>query len=255
MYVEPVAHIEQELEGAGVTHEVPREGRLNGWRQPPVPLLRCQSGDSHNAEGNGASTLASPYPAWVKPVLDTIGALMLLVVALPVMVVVAVAIRLRLGPGVIYRQWRVGRHGRPFIIYKFRTMHPDRRRMHIHDGIDRRVCHKRDDDPRHTPLGRFLRKWSLDELPQLYNVLRGDMSLVGPRPELPEVVFRYEAWQHQRHQVKPGITGFWQIGERTSRLAHEGVEFDIAYLQRVSFRTDCGVMLRTLPTFLRRTGR
>ncbi len=201
------------------------------------------------------------YTTYVKPLLDTVGALVLLLVALPVMVVVAVAIRVKLGPGVIYRQWRIGRHGRPFTIYKFRTMHPDRRKAGVVADLnrfhvpDRRVCHKRDDDPRHTPFGRFLRRWSLDELPQLYNVLRGDMSLVGPRPELPEVVLRYEAWQHQRHQVKPGITGFWQIGDRPSSLAHEGVLFDIAYLHNISFRSDCGVLLRTLPTFLRRSGR
>ena len=207
---------------------------------------------------------APTYTAYVKPVVDAVGALVLLLVALPVMVLVAVAIRLKLGPGVVYRQWRIGQHGQPFTIYKFRTMRPDRRQSRLFDGSDgldcfggpdRRVCHKRDDDPRHTALGRFLRRWSLDELPQLYNVLRGDMSLVGPRPELPEVVIRYEAWQHQRHQVKPGITGFWQIGDRPSGLAHEGVLLDINYLHSISFRTDCGVMLRTLPTFLRRTGR
>jgi len=98
------------------------------------------------------------------------------------------------------------------VIYKFRTMRPDRRQAVLpYSGPDRRVCHETDNDPRHTPLGRFLRKYSLDELPQLWNVLVGDMSLVGPRPELVEVVERYESWQRERHRVKPGLTGLWQV--------------------------------------------
>ena len=160
-----------------------------------------------------------------------------------------------LGRGVIYRQERIGRGCRPFTMYKFRTMGHDRRLAQVpFTGVDRRTCHKRDDDPRHTTLGRFLRRSRLDELPQLWNMIRGQMSLVGPRPELVHIVDRYEPWQHERHRVKPGLTGLWQVSDRANGLACEGVDLDIAYVQRLSFWTDCGVLLRTVPVVVRRSG-
>lgn len=196
------------------------------------------------------------YDAFAKPVLDFIGGVILSLLLLPVGALVAIAVRLSLGKGVVYRQERIGRGGRPFTIYKFRTMHPDRRGAQMpFEGVDRRTCHKRDDDPRHTSLGRFLRQTRLDELPQMWNVVRGQMSLVGPRPELPHVVARYEAWQHDRHQVKPGLTGLWQVSDRAGGLAYEGVDLDIQYVHRLSFLTDCAVLLRTVPVVVRRTGR
>lgn len=200
--------------------------------------------------------LASRYERFVKPVIDVAAGLVLALVALPLVLSVALAVRVKLGKGVIYKQRRVGRHGIPFTMYKFRSMAPDRRASAAaYDGPDRRVCHKRDDDPRHTSFGRLLRRSSLDELPQLWNVIRGEMSLVGPRPELPDVVARYEPWQHERHQVKPGITGFWQLSGRAGGLAYEGVELDIDYLQALSFVTDLVVLLRTVPVAVSRTGR
>lgn len=196
------------------------------------------------------------YERYVKPGLDRLAGVILVVVAVPFFLCVALAVRIKLGKGVIYKQRRVGRHGVPFTMYKFRTMAPDRRRATVpYAGPDRRVCHKRDDDPRHTRFGLMLRKSSLDELPQLWNVIRGEMSLVGPRPELPHIVERYEPWQHQRHQVKPGITGFWQLSGRAGGLAYEGVELDIDYLQALSFVTDMVVLLRTVPVAVARTGR
>ena len=196
------------------------------------------------------------YGSVVKPVTDFLGAMLLLLVLLPLMLLVAVAVRARMGKGVIYRQERVGLGGRTFTMYKFRSMHADRRTAQVpFEGPDRRLCHKRDDDPRHTDLGRFLRKSRLDELPQLCNVLLGHMSLVGPRPELTHVVERYEAWQHERHRVKPGLTGFWQVSDRSTGLAFEAVDLDIAYLRQVSFLTDCRVLLQTIPVAMRRSGR
>lgn len=202
------------------------------------------------------------YATKVKPVFDVVLAAALFLLTLPAMLVIAMAIRVSMGPGVIYRQRRVGRHGRPFTVYKFRTMLHDRRsRAQIRvtdpawDGLERRVCHKREDDPRHTPVGRVLRKLGLDELPQLANVLLGQMSLVGPRPELVEVVERYEPWQHARHQVKPGITGLWQVSERGQGLMCENTSTDIAYVANVSLRTDLRVLARTVPAALiRRSG-
>jgi lipopolysaccharide/colanic/teichoic acid biosynthesis glycosyltransferase len=191
------------------------------------------------------------YQRVVKPVLDAVAAVALLVLTLPLLAAVAVAVRVVLGRGVIYRQQRVGRGGRPFVIYKFRTMHPDRRKAVLpYDGPDRRVCHKTDDDPRHTPLGQFLRKYSLDELPQLWNVVRGDMSLVGPRPELLEVVQRYEPWQRGRHRVRPGLTGLWQVTRRGEGLAHENIELDLEYIDHLSLSTDLRILALTVPVVL-----
>jgi lipopolysaccharide/colanic/teichoic acid biosynthesis glycosyltransferase len=208
------------------------------------------------SDGETFPRTATLYHRVVKPALDVAGALVLLLLLLPVGIGLAVAVRIKLGKGVLYRQERVGRHGIPFVMYKFRSMEPDRRcRQAPFDGPDRRTCHKRDDDPRHTPFGRFLRRSSFDELPQLWNVIKGEMSLVGPRPELPEVVARYEPWQHQRHDVKPGLTGFWQVSDRAGGLACEGVELDLDYIRRISPWTDMLVLLRTVPVTLRRTGR
>jgi lipopolysaccharide/colanic/teichoic acid biosynthesis glycosyltransferase len=197
------------------------------------------------------------YVHYLKPALDLLGAIVLGLVALPVALAVAIAVRVHLGPGVIYRQQRVGRYGRVFTMYKFRTMRHDQRIAPSDAFVcpDRRQCHKRDDDPRHTGFGRLLRKTSLDELPQLCNVILGHMSLVGPRPELVNIVERYDPWQHERHQVRPGLTGFWQISDRAGGLACEGVDFDIDYLRQVSLLTDCQVLVRTVPVTLRRTGR
>ncbi|MGH8912098.1 MAG: sugar transferase, partial [Acidimicrobiia bacterium] len=151
-----------------------------------------------------------------------------------------------MGGPVILRQERVGLDGTVFSIYKFRTMEPDRRRTTVpYIGEDRRQTHKSPDDPRITSVGRFLREWSLDELPQFFNVLQGDMSLVGPRPEMVEIVARYEAWQHHRHAVKPGVTGPWQISERGEKSLHECTESDIEYLQSVSALTDLKILALT----------
>ena len=205
--------------------------------------------------GTDGPYAAGFYDRASKPIIDLVAGIVLLFILLPVLIVVALAVRINLGSGVIYRQRRIGLHGHSFTMYKVRTMKPDRRKAQIpFVGVDRRVCHKRDDDPRHTSLGRFLRKSRLDELPQLWNVIRGSMSLVGPRPELVHVVARYEPWQHERHQVKPGLTGMWQVSARATGLACEGVDLDIDYLRRLSFLTDCGLLLRTVPVALRRTG-
>jgi lipopolysaccharide/colanic/teichoic acid biosynthesis glycosyltransferase len=199
---------------------------------------------------------AAAYQRAVKPALDMALGLALSVLLLPLILAVALTVRVKLGKGVIYRQTRIGRNGTPFMMYKFRSMAPDRRRsQQPFEGRDRRTCHKRDDDPRHTPCGRFLRRASFDELPQLWNVIKGDMSLVGPRPELPQIVSRYEPWQHRRHEVKPGLTGFWQVSDRAGGLAYESVGLDLDYIRRMSFWTDLGVLLRTVPVTLRRTGR
>jgi lipopolysaccharide/colanic/teichoic acid biosynthesis glycosyltransferase len=199
----------------------------------------------------------SAYERIAKPAFDRFVALALLLALAPVILAVALAVRINLGSGVLFRQRRIGQGGRPFTVLKFRTLRPCRRADERAQwtGPDRRVCHKRDDDPRHTPVGRLLRKLSLDELPQLVNVLRGEMSLIGPRPELPSVVARYDHWQHARHLVRPGMTGLWQVTERASGvLMCESTEPDIEYVRRVSFATDFSILARTIPALLKRPG-
>lgn len=199
---------------------------------PPVVIL------SGAAQGT--------YVRAVKPVLDRLVALGLLVGLAPVIAVLAVAVRASMGGPVIFTQQRVGRGGELFTLWKFRTMLPDRRTSTApYDGPERRLRHKTEHDPRVTPVGRFLRTWSLDEIPQLVNVLAGDMSLVGPRPELPQIVDGYAPWQHQRHVVRPGLTGLWQISERGDRPLHECTERDLEYLDTVSFATDLRILVRT----------
>ena len=193
------------------------------------------------------------YQRRVKPVIDVSLSLVLLVLLVPVMAAVAVAIRIRLGKGVLYRQRRVGAAGTEFVIYKFRTMAHDRRSQDLtYIGTDRRRTHKDPNDPRHTSLGRFLRKTSLDELPQLFNVVKRDMSLVGPRPELPAIVARYQPWQHQRHAVKPGITGPWQVSPFREHPMAEAINLDLGYVEAISFTHDVGMLLKTIPAVLRR---
>lgn len=186
------------------------------------------------------------YERSVKPAIDVLGALVLLVLTLPLLLACAIAVFVTMGRPVFLLQNRVGQGGRVFRMVKFRTMHADRRvEQAPFDGPDRRKTHKSADDPRITPVGSFLRKWSLDELPQLANVLLGDMSLVGPRPEMIDIVVAYEPWQHRRHAVKPGITGPWQVSERGEKMLHECTDLDIEYLERVSMATDAKLLLMT----------
>ena len=186
-----------------------------------------------------------PYVRVVKPLLDRVLAALALVVAAVPMLVIAGVVALTMGRPVLFRQRRVGRNGEVFEVLKFRTMRPDRRGNQLDVIHDRRRTHKSDADPRHTRVGRFLRRYSLDELPQLINVLQGEMSMVGPRPELESVVANYAPALHQRHHVTPGITGLWQVSARGSGPMHENGQWDLAYVEHVSLRTDLRIMART----------
>lgn len=191
------------------------------------------------------------YERFVKPTLDRLGGLLLLLLVSPIMLGISLAILLSMGRPVLFKQYRTGRGGRPFTMYKFRSMGTDRRgSLQPFDGPERRRTHKSPDDPRLTRLGGFLRKWSLDELPQFLNVVRGEMSLVGPRPELVSIVEQYEYWQHHRHQVKPGVTGLWQVSARNGKPMHEATDIDLVYLQRIGFREDCRILVKTIPAIL-----
>ena len=188
------------------------------------------------------------YVRWIKPTLDRAGALLLLVVLSPLFLVISACILVTIGRPIIFRQERVGLGGKVFQVRKFRTMKADRRALALPvGGQERRRYHKSEADPRHTGLGRTLRRFSLDELPQLVNVLVGDMSLVGPRPELTSVVRTYRPAQHRRHAVRPGITGTWQVSARGAGPMHEFTHLDLSYVDQVSLLTDVRLLARTIP--------
>lgn len=189
----------------------------------------------------------------LKRVLDIVLAALALVALSPVLLAVAAAIRLREGPPILFRQLRVGLHGRPFVLYKFRTMVPDAEarltELVALNEIDGQAF-KLSNDPRLTPTGRILRRTSLDELPQFWNVLRGEMSIVGPRPPLPREVAAYDLWHRRRLSMKPGITGLWQVSARREEDFDRWVELDLAYIDRWSLWLDVKIMARTIPAML-----
>lgn len=200
-----------------------------------------------NLEALALRAQRSWYLRVVKPAVERALVAVLCVLLLPLMAVIAVVLRRKLGPRILITQERVGLHGQPFRMYKFRTMLPDRRASHRPVGVERRMCHKRPDDPRHTSIGRKLRGTGLDELPQLWNIVKGEMSLVGPRPELVEIVEQYEPWQHARHMVRPGLTGLWQVsGRKNGDLMHLHTDLDIEFVKTASFSTDVRILWDTL---------
>ena len=170
--------------------------------------------------------------------LDLLGAVVLLVLAAPLLGLAALVIRLESRGPVFYRQRRVGRHGRPFELWKLRTMVPGAEAMGA--GI-----YVLEGDPRITRVGRLLRRFSLDELPNLVNVVQGDMAIVGPRPTVSEQVDRYTDRQRRRLEVKPGITGWAQVNGRTSLPWPERIELDVWYVEHRSLRLDLRILART----------
>jgi exopolysaccharide biosynthesis polyprenyl glycosylphosphotransferase len=182
-----------------------------------------------------------------KRAFDVLIVLLTLPVSLLLMLFCALAIKFNDGGPVFLSQKRVGENGRVFTMLKFRTMKPSALRKKVEkDGF----LHKRVDDPRVTRVGHFLRRASLDELPQLWNVFKGDMSLVGPRPELPELVEQYKPWQRKRFAVPQGLTGWWQINGRSDRPMHLHTEDDLYYVQNYSIGLDLFILLKTLWTVL-----
>jgi exopolysaccharide biosynthesis polyprenyl glycosylphosphotransferase len=204
------------------------------------------------------NTPLAPFPMFVKRLVDiVIAAVGLLLLAVPLLLI-AVAIRLSSRGPVLFKQVRCGLNGRRFTLYKFRTMY---------EGSDLRleeVAHlnevdgpafKARRDPRVTPVGRVLRRLSVDELPQLVNVLKGDMSLVGPRPPIPEEVARYERWQRRRLSMKPGLTGLWQVSGRAGLDDfNRWITLDLAYIDQWSLWLDVKIMLKTIPAVLSTQG-
>jgi exopolysaccharide biosynthesis polyprenyl glycosylphosphotransferase len=194
----------------------------------------------------------------VKRLIDVIGAAVGLVLLSPILLGTAIFIRLKEGPPVLFRQTRVGLHGRPFTIYKFRTMVADAEARYAEVAAlsdTKGAAFKMTDDPRVTRLGRILRETSIDELPQLFNVLGGGMSLVGPRPAPPREVEGYDIWHRRRLSMKPGISGLWQVESRLDEHFDDRVALDLDYIDRWSLTLDLKILARTIPAVLVRPGR
>lgn len=203
---------------------------------PSDPWLDYQDIDGVLLASFGKSSRRFGYEV-LKRICDVVGSGCLLLAGLPVLIALAIGIWLDSAGSVIFSQERIGVGGKPFRMYKFRTMRLDAS-AYAHSP-------KTSSDPRITKLGRFLRRTSLDELPQLFNVLLGDMSLVGPRPEMPFIVAEYSERHRQRLQVKPGITGLWQLSGDRAFLIHENVEYDLYYIQHRNFFMDMAILLHT----------
>jgi lipopolysaccharide/colanic/teichoic acid biosynthesis glycosyltransferase len=197
-----------------------------------------------------------------KRLLDLAASVVALILLSPLMVTAAALIRLTTPGPALFRQTRVGRNQRSFVLYKFRTMHdgcsdsPHREYVSALLTDDNpstggeRGCYKLENDARITPLGRLLRRASIDELPQLLNVIRGEMSLVGPRPALPWEAELIEPVYRQRFGVPPGLTGLWQVSGRNYLTMRQGLELDMEYVRRQSFAFDLWILLKTVPVVL-----
>lgn len=246
-------HLAYELEGTGIDLLVPPQltdvtGSRISWRTiPGLPLLHVEE-----PELDGARRL-------VKAAFDRVVAMLLLLIASLVLVPLAVAIRLTSAGPVFFRQERVGRSGETFRIWKLRTMYVDaesRRaaltslNVHANGGVLFKVL----EDPRVTPIGRLLRRHSIDELPQLLNVVLGHMSLVGPRPPLPEEVAKYDGRVQRRLLVKPGMTGLWQVSGRSDLPWQEAVRLDLHYVENWSLGLDVAIICKTVLAVLKPHG-
>ena len=184
-----------------------------------------------------------------KRAFDLLVGFTVLIFSLPLMALVALMVYLEDGSPVIFRQKRVGKDGRLFEMYKFRTMIKNAEQLKSQvekRDIHGNLIHKSKDDPRITQVGRVLRRFSLDELPQLFNVLNGTMSLVGPRPELPYLAEKYEPWQWKRFTVLPGMTGWWQVNSRNAQPMQLHIEYDLYYIQNYSLWLDLQIIFRTI---------
>jgi exopolysaccharide biosynthesis polyprenyl glycosylphosphotransferase len=193
----------------------------------------------------------------LKRLFDIAASAILLLLLSPILLLIALLIRLESPGPIFFLQERIGEQGRRFKMIKFRSMYQDAdKRWHEVARRDEsgNLIHKIEDDPRVTQIGKKLRRTSLDELPQLFNVLRGEMSLVGPRPEMPYIAAEYKPWQWQRFRVPPGMTGWWQVNGRSSKPMHLNTEDDLYYIQNYSFWLDLRILMKTISVVLQGQG-
>ena len=235
------------------TGTVPAAGaskRVSGTTQlRPYPRVVGPAGASRVswASSDVSAACSSKVVELLIRLFDIVGSLAIVVATFPLMVVSALLVKLTSAGPVLYRQERVGKNGKLFVLYKFRTMI---------DGAEKDVgpVWAAKDDKRITPLGRILRRTRLDELPQLYNILRGDMSLVGPRPERPYFVRRHKALQGARLAVKPGLTGLAQVRSFYDLKPAHKVKYDYLYIQKRSLLLNVYILLRTIPVLFTKKG-
>lgn len=201
-------------------------------------------------------TLHRPFPRW-KRAIDIIGASIALVCLSPQIILVALLIKATSRGPILFTQLRGGRGGVPFKVYKFRTMVVDaeaRKAELLHLNERSGPAFKMKKDPRVTPVGRFLRATSMDELPQFFNVLMGDMSIVGPRPLPIAECHKFDQWHRRRLEVKPGLTCIWQVSARENQSFDHWVRQDIEYIENLSFWLDLKLILKTIPAVISRRG-
>lgn len=227
--------------------------------------------EAHELTSKQLLSKAVSEPRWLaalRRAADLVFALALIILFSPLLIAVAIAVRVDSHGPALFRQRRVGYREREFTLYKFRSMRVDSdprgHREYVtalingessapaNDGSE--TLYKVAVDNRITPVGRWIRRWSLDELPQLFNVLLGDMTLVGPRPAIPYEVAEYPAWYLQRFTVKPGLTGLWQVSGRSERSYEEMVRLDIEYTERRSLGVDFSILAKTPWVVLSRKG-
>jgi exopolysaccharide biosynthesis polyprenyl glycosylphosphotransferase len=247
-------HAAAHTHGYANGHARPRTGAHGAWAQPRIASRASSAAPVLPFEAPAAEGL---YLRIGKRASDVVGALFALVVLSPVVALLALLIKLESRGPVFYRSTRIGRGGRAFTFYKLRSMmkDADRHRSHIaHLNEADGPVFKIANDPRITRVGRFLRSTSLDEIPQFYNVLIGDMSMVGPRPPIPNEVSQYEPWQLRRLDVRPGLTCLWQISGRSRIGFQEWMRLDLEYIRHQSFAMDVKILLRTIPAVLSREG-
>ncbi|MBU8923167.1 MAG: sugar transferase [Bacteroidales bacterium] len=193
----------------------------------------------------------------LKRIFDVVAAIVILLLFLPVIPVIILLIKLDSPGHILFKQKRVGKNGKTFDFYKFRSMFTGAENvvgvLRPLSGVDGPIF-KLKEDPRATKVGRFLRRSSLDELPQLLNVIKGDMSIVGPRPNLPSEVAHYLPWQRKRLDVIPGITCFWQISGRSHIGFQEWMRLDLEYIRKRSLLTDMMIIIKTIPAVIARKG-
>lgn len=240
-----------DLEGSGVTLLVaPRLTDVSGPRIHIRPVAGLPLLNVEEPEFTGVRRI-------VKGGMDRLLALMAIILLAPIFVGISMAVAFSSRGPILFRQARIGRHGDPFVIHKFRSMYTDaedRQDEVAHLNESDGTLFKVRRDPRVTPIGRHLRRFSLDELPQFFDVLLGRMSLVGPRPPLPTEVDRYASLVRRRLVVKPGITGLWQVSGRSDLSWDESVRLDLLYVENWSLALDITIMLKTMVAVLRRRG-
>jgi exopolysaccharide biosynthesis polyprenyl glycosylphosphotransferase len=233
-----------------------------------LALDEANSSRSYNNSSRDITSVnqgGKPLQIFLKRVIDIVISIAVLVISLPFSIAIALIIKITSKGPVLFKQERIGKDGNPFIFLKLRTMRTgasdERHRQFCRDfikgsisagdpGGDKEVTYKIVDDPRITGIGRFLRKSSLDELPQFINILKGDMTLVGPRPSLKYEYKYYNDWHKRRVLVKPGLTGLWQVSGRSNVSFQEMINLDLYYIENWSIILDIKIILRTIPVVL-----